>query len=93
VWKAVTLANDSQLIFIIVQDQALQPVSNAGCTAAVHWPDGRTESSAIATNSNGVGMAALSFSSQPYGSLIYTDVVCAYDGLYGSTTTSFRIWY
>ncbi len=93
VWKAVTLAADSQLIFIIVQDQALQPVSNASCTTTVHWPDGRSDSSTVATNTNGVGMAALSFGNQPYGSLIYTDVVCTYNGLSGSTTTSFRIWY
>jgi len=38
-WKAVTLATDSQLIFVIVQDQNLQPVANASCTTTVHWPD------------------------------------------------------
>jgi len=93
VWKAVTLASDSQVIFIIVQDQAMQPVSNASCTSSVHWPEGRTDSNTIATNSTGVGMAALSFANQPYGSLIYTDVYCSYNSLSGSTTTSFRIWY
>lgn len=93
VWKAVTLATDSQLIFIIVQDQALQPVANASCTATVHWPDGRADSSTIATNTNGVGMMALSFANQPYGSLIYTDVACSYNSLTGATTTSFRVWY
>ena len=93
VWKAVTLATDSQLIFIIVQDQALQPVSNANCTATVRWPDGRSDSSPIVTNTNGVGMVALSYANQQYGSLIYTDVGCDYNGIAGSTTTSFRIWY
>ena len=92
-WKAVTLATDSQLIFVIVQDQNLQPVANANCTANVHWPDGRNQPSVITTNTNGVGMVPLSFASQPYGSLIYTDVSCTYSGLTGSTTTSFRIWY
>lgn len=92
-WKAVTLATDTQLIFVIVQDQNLQPVANASCTAAVHWPDGRNEPTNIATNSNGVGIVSLSFVSQPYGSLIYTDVSCTADGLSATTTTSFRIWY
>lgn len=92
-WKAVTLANDSQLIFIIVQDQALQPVSNSSCTTTIHWPDGRADSNTINTNSNGVGMVALSFANQQYGSLIYTDVACTFSGLSGFTTTSFRIWY
>ncbi|MBK8823102.1 MAG: hypothetical protein IPN58_10960 [Anaerolineales bacterium] len=93
VWKAVTLATDSQLIFVIVQDQNQQPVANASCTSIVHWPGGRNESFTLTTNTNGVGMIPLSFASQPYGSLIYTDVTCTYNGLNGSTTTSFRIWY
>ncbi len=93
VWKAVTLATDSQLIFIIVQDQGLQPIPSANCTATVHWPDGRGDSSTVVTNTNGVGMVALSYTNQQYGSLIYTDVACEYNGLSGKTTTSFRIWY
>ncbi len=93
VWKAVTLASDSQLIFIIVQDQTLQPVPSASCKATVHWPDNHSDSNTIITNSNGVGMVALSYANQPYGSLIYTDVACSYSGLAGNTTTSFRIWY
>lgn len=92
-WKAVTLATDTQLIFVIVQDQNLQPIANSGCTAIVHWPDGRTESTSITTNSNGVGIISLSFTNQPYGSLIYTDVTCTSNGLSATTTTSFRIWY
>jgi len=92
-WKAVTLATDTQLIFVIVQDQNLQPVASANCTANVRWPDGRNQPMAVTTNTNGIGMVPLSFTSQPYGSLIYTDVSCIYDGLNGSTTTSFRIWY
>jgi hypothetical protein len=93
VWKAVTLATDSQLVFVIVQDQNLQPVTNANCSSVVHWPDGHAESFALSTNTNGVGIIPLSFASQPYGSLVYTDVSCAYNELNGNTTTSFRIWY
>ncbi|MFN8383373.1 MAG: hypothetical protein U0V02_15630 [Anaerolineales bacterium] len=92
-WKAVTLATDTQLIFVIVQDQNLQPVANAGCTAVVHWPDGHSETTSIATNTNGVGIISLSFTNQPYGSLIYTDVTCTSNGLNATTTTSYRIWY
>lgn len=92
-WKAVTLATDTQLFFVIVQDQNLQPIAGSGCTAIVHWPDGRTESTNITTNTNGVGIVSLSFTNQPYGSLIYTDVTCASNGLNATTITSFRIWY
>jgi hypothetical protein len=93
VWKAVTLATDSQVIFIIVQDQNLQPVANASCTTLVHWPDGRAEPTTLTTNANGVGMMPLSFTSQPYGSLIYADVTCNFSRFSANTTTSFRIWY
>lgn len=93
VWKAVTLSSDSQLIFVIAQDQNLQPVINANCTSMVHWPDGRMDAYALMTNSNGVGIVSLAFANQPYGSLVYADVSCAYNSLNGSTTTSFRIWY
>jgi hypothetical protein len=92
-WKAVTLASDSQLLFVIVHDQNLQPVMNAACTSTVHWPDGHFQSFTLTTNSNGVGIIPLAFENQPYGSLIYTDVQCLYSGLSGSTTTSYRIWY
>lgn len=93
VWKAVTLSSDSQLVFVIVQDQNLQPIANANCSTTVHWPDGRIETEPLTTNTNGVGIVPLSFVSQPYGSLIYTDVACSFGNLSGKTTTSFRIWY
>jgi hypothetical protein len=93
VWKAVTLASDSQLIFIILQDQNLQPVANASCTAVVQWPNGLREPFTVFTNSNGIGFITLVFTNQPYGTLIYTDVTCSHSGLSATTTTSFRIWY
>jgi hypothetical protein len=92
-WKAVTLATDSQLIFVIVQDQNLQPVANASCTALTHWPNGSADTAMLTTNTNGVGMLPLSFTSQPYGGLIYVDVACVFNNLSANTTTSFRIWY
>lgn len=92
-WKAITLATDQQLIFVIVQDQNLLPVANASCTSTIHWPDGHSESMSLATNASGIGTLPLSFNVQPQGSLIYADVLCTYNGLKGNTTSSFRIWY
>jgi len=93
VWKAVTLANDDQLFFVIVQDQNMQPISDASCTAVVNWPNGAKDSTVIRSDANGVGIISLAFQNQPYGSLIYTDITCTYNELSGKTTTSFRIWY
>jgi len=92
-WKAGTLTNDSQEIFVIVQDQNLQPVNNAICTVVVHWPDGRDETSVLSTNSAGVGVLSLAIEDQPFGSLIASNVTCTYSNLSSTTTTSFRIWY
>ncbi|HVN15552.1 MAG TPA: hypothetical protein VMT73_07410 [Anaerolineales bacterium] len=93
VQKAVTLSSDQQTIFIVVQDQRSQPVSGAQCTTTVRWPDGHSDSNVISVNESGVAIVGLSFSNQPQGKLIYTDVSCSFNGLSGSTTTSFRIWY
>ena len=93
VQNAVRLASDDQTIFLILQDQNAQPVSNAGCIASLHWPDGRNDSTVITTDSNGVGVISFSFVDQPYARLIYADINCAYIGLNATTTTSFRIWY
>jgi hypothetical protein len=91
--KAVTLADDSQSIFIIVQDQNRRPVSNAVCQATITWPDKHMDSANITTNANGIGIIPFTFAKQPHGSMVYTHVTCTYNDLKASTVTSFRIWY
>jgi hypothetical protein len=91
--KAVTLASDNQLIFVVVQDQNLLPMANANCTAAILWPDGHSQSVSLTTNASGIGLIPLSFNAQPQGSVIYADVACTSHGLDGGTASSFRIWF
>jgi hypothetical protein len=91
--KAVTFADDSQSIFIIVQDQNLRPVSNAVCNATITWPDKHTDLANITANSNGIGIIPITFTKQPHGSMVYAHVTCTYTNLKASTVTSFRIWY
>lgn len=93
VLKAVTLSNDNQTFFVIVQDQNSLPVSNANCTAVVHWSSELSDSTVITTNDIGIGIISLQFQNQPYGNLIYTDVTCGFESFSATTTTSFRIWY
>ncbi len=93
VWKAVTLSNDQQVVYIIAQDQRNTAVSNAICTVNVRWPDGSVASTNVMTNANGIAIAAFNVVNQPYGNLVYIDINCSYNGLVGATTTSFRIWY
>lgn len=91
--KAVTLADDSQSIFIIVQDQNLRPVSTAICSATITWPDAHTDFFSISTTTNGIGFMPFTFSGQQHGSLVYANVACTYKDLKANTITSFRIWY
>jgi hypothetical protein len=93
VWKAVTLASDQQLVYVIVQDQNLQPISGAQGTATVRWADGSTGNLPFSTNSSGVGIVPLTFSNQPYGKMVNIEIFVSKDGLSTTTTTSFRIWY
>jgi hypothetical protein len=92
-WKAVTLSSDQQLIYVVVQDQTLQPVAGATGNATIRWPDGRTETLALVTNSNGFGVVPLSFNGLRQGSLVTIHIVITKEGLVSSATTSFRIWY
>lgn len=91
--KAVTMADDQQTIFIVVQDQRGLPVTGASCTTIVRWPNGHSDSNIVQVNNTGVALVGLSFSNQPQGKLIYADVSCSFGGLTGATATSFRIWY
>ncbi len=91
--KAVTLADDQQLIFIIAQDQNGGTVNGAVCKANVRWPDGKTETPSSKTNSNGVAIIPLTVINQPHGNLVYFDITCTYNGQSGTSSTSFRIWY
>ncbi len=92
-WKAVTLSNDQQLIFVVVQDQTLLPVSGATGTATIRWPNGKIETLALASNSSGVGIVPLTVANQPYGELVSVEITVSRDGLTATTVTSFRIWY
>ncbi|MBV6394153.1 MAG: hypothetical protein KPEEDBHJ_03402 [Anaerolineales bacterium] len=93
VLKAVTLSTDNQSFFVIAQDQNMQPVAGAECVAVVNWPNGMKDSTALPSDNNGVGVFSLAFNNQPYGSLIYVEISCSFNGHTGKTTTSFRIWY
>lgn len=93
VLKAVTLANDNQTFFVIVQDQNGQPVSNATCTVVVHWNNEQSDSTVVTTNEMGLSIFSIEFSNQPQAAFISTDISCTYDSFSAITTTSFRIWY
>jgi len=92
-WKAVTNSTDQQIVFVVVQDQTLEPVRGAIGIATVRWTTGETTTISILTNSKGIATLAFPVNNQPHGRLVTVDVEVSRDNLGGKTTTSFRIWY
>jgi hypothetical protein len=91
--RSLTPSTGQQSVFVLVQSQTLQPISNAGGKATVLWPDGRTEDYFFTTNRWGLGTVTFNFSDQKQGELITIDIAVVYQGLGSRTRTSFRIWY
>jgi hypothetical protein len=91
-WKAVVLPQESQAIYVIVQDQTLTPVQNATVVVDVVWGEGDVESSSLPTGQNGVVIVPLTVRDRPYGSLVTVNIRAYFNGLEARTITSFRIW-
>jgi hypothetical protein len=91
--KAVTTSNDQQTIYVLVQDQNLQPVTGASGVATIRLASGETLRQAFEINNRGVGILSFAFTNQPNGKLVNVDISVTYNNLGGKTTTSFRIWY
>jgi hypothetical protein len=91
--KAVTTPNDQQTIYVLVQDQNLQPIPGANGIATIRLPNGEVYSQSFLINERGVGTVSFNFQNQPNGRLVYVDIAMSYSDLQGTTSTSFRIWY
>lgn len=91
--KSVTQPTGQQTVYVIVQSQTGQAVSNTSGQVTVHWPDGRTDPYYFTTDGVGLGRVTFNFENQKQGELVLIDVAVSYQGLPGRTRTSFRIWY
>jgi hypothetical protein len=91
--RSLTASSGQQTVYVIVQNQTQQAVSNATGKITVHWPDGRSEEYFFTTSGLGLGMVTFNFANQKQDELILIDVAVVYQGLAGTTRTSFRIWF
>lgn len=91
--EAVTTSNDQQTIYVLVQDQKLQPVAGASGLATIRLASGDILQQPFEINSRGVGSFSFGFTNQPKGNLVNVDINVTYNDLGGKTKTSFRIWY
>ena len=91
-WKAVTRLDDSQAVYVVVQDQTFSPVAGVSVVVTITWPAGGVQSVAQTTNDFGVVTVPLQVQGQPHGSEVLIDVEVMYMGLSKNTQTSFRVW-
>lgn len=91
--RPLTGSTGQQAVYIIVQSQTLQAVSDATGKVTVRWTDGRVEEYYFTTNQAGLGRVTLNFSDQKQGELVPIDITVVHQGLGSRTRTSFRIWF
>lgn len=91
--KPLTRSTGQQTVYVIVQSQTFQAVSNASGKVTVHWPDGHTEDYYFTTNRAGLGAVTFNFADQKQGELVAIDITVVYQGMGSTTRTSFRIWF
>lgn len=92
VGKPVTPSYGQQTVYVIVQSQTGQAISNATGKATIRWSDGHAEEYFFTTNAVGLGTITFNFSDQRLGELVPIDVAVAFQGMAGVTKTSFRVW-
>jgi hypothetical protein len=91
-WKATTSKDDEQVVYVVVQDQTLRPVSGATTVVTVTWSQGGSRSFAQTSNASGFSSVPIQVRGEQQGSLVIIDVEVLYNGLASNTRTSFRIW-
>ena len=73
---SLTRPSGQQTVFVIVQSQTLQAISNASGKATVRWPDGRTEDYYFTTNRAGLGTVSFNFADQKQGNWLRLILRC-----------------
>jgi hypothetical protein len=92
--RAVMPQQGVQTLYVIVQDQALKPVSRAQVVFVVTYPTGNEKRYIIPGLTNEYGIATLPFSiSESDIGVAEIKVIVNLDKLQQQTLTSFRIWY
>lgn len=91
-WKTMTKSQDEQVIYVVVQDQTLNPVPGATTVVTIRWSNGEVESIARTSNAAGVVILPVQVKDQVHGSLILVRAEVLFQGLQTASTSSFRIW-
>jgi len=93
VLSPVVGSNASQLVFLIVRDQNLNPVEGAASLLTVRFPNEVQNWLMPLTDEYGVSQLILEIKNQPPGTSAVLEFQVVFDELEASTRDSFRIWW
>ncbi len=91
--KAVLPLKSDQTLYVIVQDQNLQPVGNAQIIVTVRYPSGN-EARFVMPPTDKDGIAKVQFPvNETLQGIVEVSITATYDTLEERTRTSFRLWW
>jgi hypothetical protein len=94
VTRALIPSQGTQTVYIIVQDQAFQPVEGAFVTMSVYYPDGsQYDVRAPATNADGISHNSFQVPEMPVNSVVRVEAKITYQTSTADATTWFRSWW
>lgn len=93
VLSPVVGSNASQLVFLIVRDQNLNPVEGAASLLTVHFQNEVQNWLMPLTDEYGISQLILEIKNQPPGTSVVLEFEVVFDELEASTRDSFRIWW
>ncbi len=93
VLSPVVRSNASQLVFLIVRDQNLNPVEGAASLLTVHFPNEVQNWLMPLTDEYGVSQLTLEIKNQPPGTSVLLHFRVVFEELEASTRDSFRVWW
>jgi hypothetical protein len=94
--QPVMLASGDQIVYVVVQDQSLAPVTGANVAISLQYPDTQTESKIFLptgiTDAKGIARLTFPMRDQANG-LVEIVVTATYNELKAKTITSYRVWW
>ncbi|MCE1254345.1 MAG: hypothetical protein LWX83_12460 [Anaerolineae bacterium] len=91
--QALVGSDEPEIVYMVVQDQFLNPIQGAGLSVIITHPDGKKEAyRPIPTNLDGISKLEIPVKDLPPYSVVNIEVNAVYQKLQTSTTTWFRVW-
>jgi hypothetical protein len=85
---------ETQTVYVIAQDQAYQPVENAGVYISVYYPDGtQSDVRASSTNADGISQYTFQVDDAQVKEIVRIAVQVTYGAAAFETSTWFRSWW